>query len=313
MRIYSLRDACAVAGVEYKDIPADGVFHRSNILDDRHGKGDASLLLRPDGSGIVWNWKNQHRCVLFWPIGIKLDDIQCCDQLNAYVRPMIKLEKRYRNARNLSRDVWSQANDTGDDHPYLLKKRIKAEGLLKELPVKQLRRLIGYFPQSSERKLVGRILICLCHDFDMIRSLAFIDETGNKCCLAGGEMKGAFWSAQRLPQNRFEKFEIGIAEGVATALSAKKLYGFDVLAAIGSANLINVAESVSNRYHNAQITILSDVGNGMEYALRAAQRVKAKCEMPKFTQSMIDEFLERYGKKPTDFNDYYLLNGGNYE
>ena len=51
----------------------------------------------------------------------------------------------------------------------------------------------------------------------------------------------------------------------------------------------------------------------MEYALRAAQRVKAKCEMPKFTQSMIDEFLERYGKKPTDFNDYYLLNGGNYE
>lgn len=309
MRSYTLFDACVQAGVKYLDIPPDGCFHRSDILDDPHGKGDAALLLRADGSGIVWNWKNQERCIYFNPQGHQTGLALQTKRMSA----MLTLEEKHRKARYLSKEVWEKAEDVRNDHPYLLKKHIQAEGLIKELPSRKLRRLLGYSPSSSKGNLSGRILICLCHDLDLIRSLAFIDESGNKSCLAGGEMKGAFWSTQALPKNRFEKFKIGIAEGVATALSAKKLFDFEVLAAIGSANLVNVAESVSKHYPNAQITILSDVGNGMEYALKAAQRVRAKCEMPKFTPSMNDEFFKRFNKKPTDFNDFWILNGAHHE
>jgi putative DNA primase/helicase len=56
------RAACAEVGIIYRDVPADGRFHETDIENDPSGKGDGRIKYFPDGTGgIAFNWKGEKK------------------------------------------------------------------------------------------------------------------------------------------------------------------------------------------------------------------------------------------------------------
>lgn len=62
----ALRAACADVGIVYRDVPADGRFHVTDVEGDRRGRGDGRIKLFADGTGgLVVNWKGETRSSFF--------------------------------------------------------------------------------------------------------------------------------------------------------------------------------------------------------------------------------------------------------
>ena len=58
----ALRRACGAVGILYRDVPADGRWHATDVEGDRAGKGDGRIKLFSDGEGgIVCNWKGEQK------------------------------------------------------------------------------------------------------------------------------------------------------------------------------------------------------------------------------------------------------------
>ena len=302
----SLEEACKFAHVTVPNkLIYDGCYHSADIIGDPKGKDDARILLFKDKSGgIVWNWKadEDKQKVLFFGDEYHVDK----PQLNQAYTSQISAKNV--KAQKICFSLWERAVFAKNDHPYLVKKQITAQGDLKELPIDELAEIIGYVPNSSGIHLKGRILIAFRANVEhQLCTVDFIDECGLKSSLYGGLSKGAFWKAQDLPNNQSVNFDLGLAEGVATALSVKKHFDIDVIAVAGCGNFIQVAASLKDKYPNISLHIFSDVGNGMEMALSAATQTNSNFYIPKFTKDMVKSFKHKYGKKPTDFNDYYLI------
>ena len=103
---------------------------------------------------------------------------------------------------------------------------------------------------------------------------------------------------------------IGIAEGVATALSVSQQMSLPVVAAMDCGNLMDVAISIQKRFPYAKIQVFGDVGNGEEEARDAAQAVCGTCSFPEFDDDVIERFYCLTGSyNPTDFNDYFMAVG----
>ena len=51
-----------MAFIVYRDVPADGRIHETDVEDDSRGRGDGRIKLFADGAGgIVCNWKGETR------------------------------------------------------------------------------------------------------------------------------------------------------------------------------------------------------------------------------------------------------------
>ena len=138
-----------------------------------------------------------------------------------------------------------------------------------------------------------------------IRTVQFINEAGKKFFIKGG-MKGCFFLTKELKSAEI----IGIAEGVATALSVSQVQGFPVVAAMSCCNLKNIAQIIKEHYPKAELIILADKGgNGEKMAKEAARQTSSRVAVPEFTDEEVDKFKKQTGKEPNDFNDYYLVRG----
>jgi len=231
------------------------------------------------------------------------------------------------------------AIQASENHPYLIKKGVKPEQL-GEIKDKDLKAILGYMPKAKGVELEGRILIAVIYFDGKISSAEFIDESGRKSALAGGIKNNGYWSPQPAPEKKPTK--ILISEGIATILSVKCCYGVVLgvgskssqgastldsynqgvasavnfpnseknyfLAALSASNFPKIARTMRKKYPEAEIIILADAGNGQSYAERAAKENNAYLAIPKFTPEQIEQFQNREGKSPTDFNDYHLLN-----
>jgi hypothetical protein len=67
----SIEEACRIAclsiGVDYKIVPADGLWHCANLTGDHHGKNDARIKVFVDNQGgIVHNWKSNEQQSFFY-------------------------------------------------------------------------------------------------------------------------------------------------------------------------------------------------------------------------------------------------------
>lgn len=302
-----LARACASVGIECRDVPADGQWHRTDVLGDHKGKGDGSIRLFPDGTGgTVCNWKGETE-TFFADADRNVPADQIAERKRLAERAMAEVEaeraRKAAHAVEVAGIVVRAATDANPDHPYLMRKVVAPSGNLYELDVQRLADHLGYYPKSCGEPLVGRILIApVCID-DRLATLEMIDENGRKSALYGGTKAGGYWCASPL-QVQEGPAVVLISEGVATAISLHEATGHQSVAALSCANLVRVAEAVRAKCPSARIVVCADVGNGFSAAEHAARAVSGQIATPNFAGNAMIK-----GRLPTDFNDLRALEG----
>lgn len=153
---------------------------------------------------------------------------------------------------------------------------------------------------------------CLCFPLcdaqtGEVSTLQFISPNGKKAMLAGGQLKGKCWFPVQPNDNALKFGTIGVAEGIATALSVYLLTGHYCVSAMCCANLAPVTQALHKRYPNARIIVYGDKGNGEQDAYKASALIKGRCFIPSYTDNELMAFYKATGKdNPTDFNDLLI-------
>ncbi|RZF31222.1 DNA replication protein [Paraburkholderia sp. UYCP14C] len=254
---------------------------------------------------------------LFWQArqhGFDLKRTNYPDNMTAALAPSPEMlaqrarEEAQRQARHaaVAREavsIWQWARPVGPEHPYLVRKRLEPMDTLHELDALELHALLGYAPASEEEPLTGRVLIVPVWN-GPISTLELIDEHGRKSSLAGGVKRGGYWMTEPTLVPTNESSRILIAEGMATALSASRATGWSAVAALSSGNLSMVATNLRERYPDADLIVLGELGSGEAQARQAAEAAHARVAWPAFAaDARIDD------KVPTDFSDMAVLSG----
>jgi uncharacterized protein (DUF927 family)/phage/plasmid primase-like uncharacterized protein len=303
----ALMQACADVGIEYRNVPADGQWHPTDITDDPRGKNDGRIKLFTDGvGGVVMNWKGGY-APFFADDGRTLTDAEKAERMRradaARAEAEAERQKKASHAATLAITVWQKSKPATADHPYLRRKGVEPTSKLHELEGSSLARLIGYEPKAGGEPLTGRILIAPVVIDGKPATLEMIDEAGRKSALYGGAKAGGYWRTGDMPESGYSG-AILICEGVATAISAHMATGHIALAALSCGNLRKVAEAMRALYPDAGIVVCADLGNGQGDAERAAYAVGGRLVIPSF-----EDGAEINGKPPTDINDIHVLSG----
>ncbi|MGP8432450.1 PriCT-2 domain-containing protein [Paraburkholderia fungorum] len=226
------------------------------------------------------------------------------DVLERRAREEARQQARHAAAAREAQEIWQWARPVGPEHPYLVRKGLDPVPALRELEAPELRALLGYAPASEERLLAGRVLVVPVWIGRAVSTLELIDEAGNKSSLAGGVKKGGCWIAGPAPVAGEQAIPILIGEGMATMLTAHRATGWVAIATLSSGNLPPVAESMRERFPDANILVLGELGPGEAKARQATEMSRARLALPLFAaDARIDD------KAPTDFNDMALLSG----
>lgn len=212
-------------------------------------------------------------------------------------------EARHAAVAREAASIWAWARPVGPEHPYLVRKHLDPTCTLRELDALELRALLGYTPASEEEPLTGRVLILPVWN-GPISTLELIDEHGRKSSLAGGVKKGGYWMTAPTLVLGHESSQILIAEGMATALSASRATDWFAVAALSSGNLRLVAQSLRERFPDANLIVLGELGRGETQARQAAQAAQARVAWPEFA---VDARID--GNVPNDFSDMAVLSG----
>lgn len=183
-----------------------------------------------------------------------------------------KQETAYANASRLAKKCFDEALQAHHDHPYLLKKKVKAYGI-----------------KQADSKLIIPVYSVLG---DM-QSIQTIDAYGNKQFLKGGKISGGCHFIGEIVNEK----PIYITEGYATAVSVYEDTKCLTIVAFNAANLINVATDLRTQLPNAEIVIAGDVDPvGLKYAELSAKAIHGTTLIPSF------------GDNPngySDWNDYF--------
>ncbi|MDN7179196.1 PriCT-2 domain-containing protein [Caballeronia sp. SEWSISQ10-4 2] len=215
-----------------------------------------------------------------------------------------KVRARHAVVAHEAASIWLWARPVGPEHPYLTRKQLKSTEMLRELEAIELRTLLGYEASSEEEILTGRVLIVPVWRGAILSTLELIDEHGRKSSLAGGVKKGGYWMTRPEPVTGETASPMLIGEGMATVLSAHRATGWFAAAALSSGNLSEVAGILRERFPDAELIVIGDLGHGEESARQAARHVAAQLALPVFAPQALIE-----GSRPTDFNDMAVLSG----
>lgn len=207
-------------------------------------------------------------------------------------------------------------------HPYLTRKHVRPVAPLGVIEADAVRsiyqsatgeRASWLWSYKIKRPMQGPLLVVPCYlggFADQLSSVELIDYVGSKRTLKGGRMSDAFWTPVGLVEAAESGSRIGIAEGIATALSISQVKGFPCVAARSCGNLCATAKTLRNRFPTATLIVCSDKGNGEEAAKEAQKEANARIAAPEFDQQLIERFKRITGDdSPTDFNDYFLAKG----
>jgi putative DNA primase/helicase len=185
------------------------------------------------------------------------------------------------NAASKAQTIWEAAPPAPDDHPYLTRKGITANG----------------------SRLHGDALVIPLRTGADLHSLQFIDEDGNKRYLKNGRVGGCYFSIGDLAGAA----ALCIAEGFATGASIHEATGYPVAVALNAGNLLAVTEAMRERFADLPLIVCADddyrtEGNpGLTKATEAARAVGGLLALPDFGSDRPDG--------ATDFNDMAALCG----
>ena len=283
----ALAEACARVGIEYKDVPQDGRWHRSDVLGDRKGKGDASIKLFSDGKGgMVRNWKGEDR-LFFADAGQKLSEAELTER--QWMAERFKAEAAAERAKMAEEaaakcvDLWNRAGNVDVGHPYVERKGIKPVGA---------------------KQWGDALLIPLWDAGGKLRSLQFIQPGGFKRFKSGGAVTGCY---SVLGDKPGPDAPLLICEGWATACSLHEATGYPVAAAMNAGNMLAVAQALRAEMPNVPMIVCADddietSGNpGLTNAQEAARAIGAQLAVPNFGQVRPEG--------ATDFNDLAVAGG----
>lgn len=287
-------------------------------------------VFKVGNGGVVCNWRRAVHAV--WFDGVEWSSLtprarQQYERRMKAARQEAEEEERRRHERAaaVAREIWRAcAPAVSVGHEYLRRKGVRPVFNLGVLDAEDIRALyrthcdgdnFSLWCHDSQQKMMGPVLVVPCShggEFERISSLEFISEKGAKLCLKGGNMAGTCW----LPPGLYESSgPVVIAEGIATALSIRQVFGVPCVAARSCGNLGSVARLMRNRFPERALLIAGDVGNGEECARQAAKAVGGQAVFPDFFEklpngeTLEEAFRRQYRKAPTDFNDSLIITG----
>lgn len=324
----SLEGACVCVEIEPRE--SRRRFTPSNMVGaGKHGRGAGRIMLFADGKGgICFNWRTGKAAIFYYDYQGKRPSRAELRKMQAEMRKQRALYEAETRARQyavsiLAAQIWDGADVPMAGHKYLVRKRLpqsrnglrcialdKAQALIDQAAIEQ---------EDGEGQTLrgqGRLLVVpLTDDKGVICSVQLIDESGRKTFLKGGRKKGLLWRPHGLSFDAGTEGAIGIAEGVATAMSVSLLYGVPCVAALDAGNLLPCAETLRRQFPGHALRFYADKdasGVGEEKAkaaVRALALQGARCAvlLPPFTAETEAAFMRRTGKAPTDFNDLWII------
>lgn len=324
----SLEGACVCAEIEPREPRRR--FTSSNMVGvGKHGRGAGRIMLFADGKGgMCFNWRTGKAAIFYYDYQGKRPSRAELRKMQAEMRKQRELYEAETRARQyavsiLAAQIWDGADSPMAGHKYLVRKRLpqsrnglrcialdKAQALIDQAAIEQ---------EDGEGQTLrgqGRLLVVpLTDDKGVICSVQLIDESGRKTFLKGGRKKGLLWRPHGLSFDAGTEGAIGIAEGVATAMSVTLLYSVPCVAALDAGNLLPCAETLRRQFPGHALRFYADKdasGVGEDKAKAAARALAlqgARCAvlLPPFTEEIEAEFTRRMGKAPTDFNDYWMI------
>lgn len=178
--------------------------------------------------------------------------------------------------------------------------------------------------------LVGPLLLIPLADArGAVRSMEFIDScapSAQKRYLKGAARRGLIWRPEDLPTQSAQIKELCLAEGVATALSIRRLYEVPCVAALDCGSLLAALGTITDAYPNANVFIMADSDKPTEAAPEGIGLLEARTAAREFPErafvrtvpAVTKEQLARlrsvsgiHDKLVTDFNDYEIaVKGG---
>ena len=307
----TFEDACEAIGVQAQGAKLmPGRYSRLDLINDPSGRNDGSVWVAEDASGgCVFNWKTAQRA------GWSKKSQKFFEEHLAYMEKQHKRE-RCANTANL---LLSRATPVSS-HPYLEKKRVTPHVgtlfCLSNADVNEVMAEEGYFtnygtpyaPFAKYALKTPLLLVPLLRD-GKLATVQLIAPDSSKRFLKGGHVSGAYWRTRSL-QEFADSPVIGIAEGIATALSVDLVDDFPCVAAMSCMNLGYVAQIIRRVFPLKKIIILADAGRGEEHAEKAALLSGGIVAVPRFDEYEIAECARLTGNpNPTDWNDYYVSTG----
>lgn len=291
-------DAMQAAGLDYTGpVIADGILHRIKINGDK--APNSYYVLHPDhpAAGHFGCWK-QNIKENWCAIGNEaLTDAERDDRDRQWRKQQEERARaeaeRQQSAQGTAQAILDAAQPASDDHPYLVRKAVKAyPGLL--------------YGTWTQRRKAFCLLIPLRTIDGALATVEAIspDEpffTGsNKDFLKGGKKSGAFFVIGDL----HNADTIVIAEGYSTTATLFAATSHAAVMAGDAGNLPVVAKAIRMMYPAKPIVIAADNdpanGNpGLTKATAAARAVNATLAIPQFAD----------GETGTDFNDLAAIHG----
>jgi putative DNA primase/helicase len=257
-----LIDAIASAGyVPPSHINFDGKVHR--FSSDGRKKGNSGWYVAFDGkiyAGAFGCWKDGSSTPWRQDIGRELSTIEQMEHAKRIREARAAAEedkkRKQETAQGTASEIWSNASEASDDHPYLQAKGVKSHGL----------RVSGD----------GRLIVPMINTEGEISSLQFIPTDGEKKYLPGGSVDGCIYAIHGKGDTHY------IAEGYATAATVHEVTGATVYVAFSAGQLSKAAANV-RQHHAGDLVIVADndaSGVGQKKANEAATEHKARVILP---------------------------------
>jgi len=272
------RQAAEEAGITWRDVPQDGRWHETPAEGKGSRNGAGRVKLHPDGEGgLVWNWITGE-CVTFWArseTSLNSAEREARRKRAEELRRQTEEERQQaaEECRQQAAKLWKEAKPAPPDHPYLVRKGIKAH---------------------RARVSNDRLVVPVWGPDGTLHGLQFIDSEGNKRFLTGTAKAGHYASLGGKPEKL-----LYLAEGFATGATIQEATGGVVAVAFDCDNLRPVAEALAAKYPEARLVICADNDSGTEgnpgrtKGTAAAQAVGGLLAVPDFPE----------GAEGTDFND----------
>ena len=217
------KGAIRTAGMKPPAEIEPGKFHRFPGVDNPNSDTDGWCLLFKDGldgcfgdwsSDLTGNWQAKREK----PLSRSEQEAFWRQVEKARKRAQEKRQQEHAEAAAEAAAIWKEADPANDDHPYLVSKRIKANGA----------------------RLHQGALVIPVRSGSELRSLQFIAEDGSKRFLSGGRISVNYFSIGTLQGAD----ALCIVEGFATGATIHQATGYPVTVAFNANNLEPVAKAL---------------------------------------------------------------------
>lgn len=324
---YDLYDACEAIGAfppsNQSDLPREiGCDVRLKLFDDKPGEKNGSIFV-PKGAydrefHYLLNNYRTHEQARYVPDSLGTDY-----QKTFHPHEITANTTTATNERSEISDIAEEFFNEhcypySPDHEYLISKLIfPPKGSIKKTHIGTCCTYLHWKPYGSKGELSENLLVIPFIRDGRIQTLQFIDESGNKAFLKGVPKKGSYWEI-KVPDTKSKgQTIVCIGEGMATVMTYVEILKEQLVkrqknaqivgvAAGDSHSLIDAKVALKKEYPQAEFVIVSDVGNGEIDAILAKGN---DCHLmkPSFSEEDIAFFEKHFNKKPTDWNDQWVI------